>query len=92
VCKRRNFENKGSLYGWSVNGSRKLPLQRIKEGQASHQDSNQGKGFHKQNVLFLEGVGCLQREQCVHHSLYSKVEEGTSTNVKEGSIEREWGK
>jgi hypothetical protein len=43
------------LYGWSMNGSRKLHLQRIKEGQASHQDSNQGKGFSETKCSFLEG-------------------------------------
>jgi hypothetical protein len=41
--------------------------------------------------FWKDGVGCLKREHCVLHSSYSKVEEGASTNVKEGSTERECG-
>jgi hypothetical protein len=43
------------------------------------------------SFFWKEGVGFLQREQCVHHSLYSKMEEGTSANDKKGSTERECG-
>jgi hypothetical protein len=43
-------------------------LQRIKEGQSSHQDSNQGKGFQKQKcpLFILEGRSRLspKRTMC----------------------------